>query len=532
MAMFLSPIRPDDPPNRRTWDNATIHDGKAYYAFFNTTDTNVSPRAYGLDIARSPDGVHWEFIARDLLPLPGAHAGYGLLVVGDRVLYYPTVTNEERGVHFKVYSSEDYLHWEHLGDEHDVLPDRRYYAARWEEVCILREREGDREVFYGYVSAEVRDDVMGSSLGIVKSYDGVTWEVLPPPVVEWGELPEQHTEVNFCEKIDGRYYLSLNCRLHLDSYGYSSYVFAGDSPTGPFVADLPAFRLTGTSRRDITWLGHPIHSPDGLLLALWLSARQDLEIPSHGMGIGPLKRLVVDRGHLRLAWWDGNERAKGREIEVRVDESGWIHPAPSVREEADAMLADAGRVTITAGRDGALVLLGGDAARLDADLGFLLEGTVTATVRQGRAATHQKGPAAGFFFESGEAAGYAIVADALGTTRGGELRFSDRRVTDRDPHADAGAWLMEHLTGTFRGLCDFEPDDQVGPFGHAAYAGIRHGRTHRFRLFARGDFVELYVDDRYVQTYLIPVGFTGRMGLLAFDGVATFGDLRAWELDL
>ncbi len=529
MAMFLSPIRPDDPPSRRAWDNCTIHDGTAFYAFFNTTDVNASPRAYGLDIARSNDGVHWEFIARDLIPIRGAHAGYGILNAGDRVFYYPTVTDKNRHIHFKIYASGDYLHWEHLGDEYDVEPDPRWYAARWEEICILRVREGGHDVYYGYISAEVRDDVSQSSLGVLKSYDGVSWEVLPPPVVDWQGLPAQHTEVNFCEKIDGRYYLALNCRLHFDSYGYSSYTFVADSPTGPFVADLPAFRLTGTTSRDITWLAHPLHAPDGLLIALWLSARQELEIPSRSMGIGPLKRLVVERGHLRVAWWEGNEAAKGREIDVPIGRSGWVHPAAAVRGEHDSMEAGGGGLTLSAGRDGGIAWLD---ARFDAARGFLVEGRVVATVHQGRAATHQKGAAAGFVLEDGDGKGYAIIADALGRTRGGSFHFADHRITDVDEHAEAGSWLANHYGGAVAGLAEFRPDDQVGPFGHAPFSGIRHGRTHRFRLIGRGDFVELYIDDWYVQTYLVPIGFTGRIGLLASEGVAEFSDARAWELEV
>ena len=72
----------------------------------------------------------------------------------------------------------------------------------------------------------------------------------------------------------------------------------------------------------------------------------------------------------------------------------------------------------------------------------------------------------------------------------------------------------------------------MGPFGHAAYAGIRHGQTHAFRLIVRGDFFELYVDDLYVQTFTLPIPFTGRVGLLAFDGRCRYDSLQAWDLDL
>lgn len=529
MAMFLSPIRADDPPTRRAWDNATIHDGEAFYAFFNTTDVRREPRAYGLDVARSTDGVHWEFIARDLIPIAGAHAGYGILRVGGRVYYYPTVTDEGGRIHLRIYSSTDYTHWEHLGDEYDVVPDSRYYAARWEEMCILRDREGDREVFYGYISAEIRDDVGQPSLGIARSYDGIAWEVLPPPVIEWGELPAQHMEVNFCERMDGRYYLSLTGRLYLDSYGYSAYTFVADSPTGPFRPDLPAFRMTGTSRRDVTWLTHVVHAPDGPLVALWLSARQELEIPSHNMGIGPLKRLIAENGHLRLAWWPGNEAAKAERVTLVGERMGWIHPAPTMRAERDTLELDDSTIVLGSTRDGGLVVFD---VRFDAERGFLVEGRFGASEHRGDTATHQHAASAGFFLESGENEGYAIVAETLGVTRGGTLRYADHRITDEDVYAEAGTWLVQNRSGRLRGLVDVQWDDQVGPFGHAPFCGIRHDRLHGFRLVGRGDFVELYVDDYYVQTYLIPLGFTGRIGLLGFDGVATFADLVGWRLDL
>ena len=74
--------------------------------------------------------------------------------------------------------------------------------------------------------------------------------------------------------------------------------------------------------------------------------------------------------------------------------------------------------------------------------------------------------------------------------------------------------------------------DTVGPFGHASYCGVRHGRKHHFRLIARGEFFELYVDDYYVQTFTLPEPFTGRVGLAVFDGTCRFEGLRAWCVDV
>ncbi len=540
--MFVAPIRHDDPESRRAWENYTIYANGSFYAFFNTTSTVGERRAFGLDIARSDDGVSWEFIGRDLCPIPGAHAGFGLLHADGITYYYPTCSDGPGTVHFKVYASEDLLTWEHLGDEFDVSPDPRYYAERWDEICVMRDRytDADGAWYLGYITAEVRDDVGSPSVAMLRSRDGRRWEVLPPPVIEWGAFPAQHMEVTFAEKIDGRYYLCMGGRLYMDSLGYSLYVFESDSPFGPFRPVRDAFRLCGTSTRDITWLAHTIDAPDEMLLAVWVSARQDLEIPSRGLGIGPLKRLVREDGALRLRYWPRNDAAKSTEVPLS-GAARWVFPSPNERTERDRVDDADGAIEIAAARDGALVLM--DHA-FDVATGFTIEAQLTVTEVRGRIATHQQPSAAGFFFEHGSRTdgrpaavatsgiGYAIFMETLGVTRGGTWRYADNRITDRDVYAVAGNWLVNHRSGELRGLSEFEQDDQVGPFGHASYCGVRHAQTHGVRLIVRGIFAELYVDDYYVQTYCIPEECTGRIGLLCLDGIARFEGLRACNLSV
>ncbi|TVQ18854.1 MAG: hypothetical protein EA382_17210 [Spirochaetaceae bacterium] len=539
--MFVAPIRPDDPETRRAWENYTIHTNGAFYAFFNTTSNVEGRRAYGLDIARSVDGVSWEFVGRDLCPIAGAHAGFGLLHTDGTTYYYPTCSDGSGTVHFKVYASADLLTWEHLGDDFDVRPDPRWYAERWDEICVMRDRytDADGEWYLGYITAEVRDDVGEPSVAMLRSRDGRRWEVLAPPAVDWGELPSQHMEVTFAEKIDGRYYLCMGGRLYMDSLGYSLYVFVSDSPFGPFRPVRDAFRLCGTSTRDITWLGHTIDAPDGVLLGLWVSARQDLEIPSRGLGIGPLKRLVAENGALRLKYREQNDAAKSTEVPLS-GAARWVFPAPNQRTERDRVDPTDDAIEIAAGRDGALVMMD---HRFDAVAGFAIEGRLTVTEVRGRIATHQQPSAGGFFFEhastgggpaAGAAAGggYAIVMETLGVTRGGTWRYADRRITDRDVYAVAGNWLVNHRSGALHGLSEFVQDDQVGPFGHASYCGVRHARPHGVRLIVRGIFAELYVDDYYVQTYCIPEEFSGRIGLLCLDGIVRLDGLRAWNVSV
>ncbi len=440
--MFVSPVSRTTNPDKRAWDNFTLYDRGTFYAFFGTGTrgpTNPDGRPIALDIAVSEDGVHWRFLAREVVPIAGAHAGFGVVRVGERIFYYPTCSTPEQGVHFKVYASRDFLHWEPLGDRYDVAPDRAIYHERWDELMVLKEREGDRDVIYGYISSEVREDVGPPGAGMVRSYDGLTWEVLPPATIDWGEVPAQHMEVNFCERIGDKVYLSMSGRMYLDSYGYSLYTFVGDSPYGPFRPDLPMFRLAGTSRHDVTWLGHTFRTPDDLLVALWLSARQTPEIPSYNFGIGPLKRLSCEDGHLRLRYWPQNEKAKGDRVPLPPEGLRWVHPAASLRTERDTLALDQDAVAISAGRDGALVLID---HRFDPDRGFVIEGRVTAWENRGHIASHQHAAAAGLFLESRPGEGRAIIPDTLGVTRTGDLAYADHRITDVDVYAHAGAGLV------------------------------------------------------------------------------------------
>jgi hypothetical protein len=290
------------------------------------------------------------------------------------------------------------------------------------------------------------------------------------------------------------------------------------------------FRLAGNSRRDITWLAHTLKSPDGFLVALWLSHDRNPSIPSKSFAIGPLKRLVCDWGHLRLGYWQGNETAKGRSLPVDLRNAEYAHPSESMKTARDTVNIQApDAIEISASRNGGIVLLD---ILPDRDKGFIMEGNIRACDNRGYIATHQHAAAAGFFFESEPSVGIAMIPDTLGVTRTGLLRYADRKITDFDIYANAGNDLVESRSGPLTGTLSFDFDDTVGPFGHASFCGIRHNKKHRFRIIARGDYFELYIDDLYVQTYLLPETMSGRIGLICFDGVCEYSEIRMWEMNL
>lgn len=529
--MFVKPVDTAAAPDKTAWENYTIYADGQFYAFFGTgRKTLANPSAYpiGIDLFQSTDGVHWTVVAQDAIPVAGAHAGFGIWKLGEYFYYYPTCSTAGQNVHFKVFRTKDFQQWEHLGDEYDVAPDRAYYHERWDELYIMPDADEEgRDILYGYISSETREDVGEPGTGMLKSYDGVRWEVLPPVRVIWGDIPSQHMELNFVEKLDGRYYLSMSGRAYLDSYGYSLYTFIGESPYGPFYPDLERFRLAGTTRREVTWLGHTIRTPGGLLVALWLSHEKN-EIPSRNFAIGSLKKLDCTNGHLRLKYWDGTEAARGRRLALDLSAAALAHPDAKVRTARDeAKVAEgAGAVEIHASRDGAVLML---AESFDPEKGFILEGTMCAREFRHHIASHQHGARAGFYFEVRPGSGIAMLADTLGVTRSGPLRYADHKITQRDDYAHAAAGLVGARSGLLQGTLDFLYEDTVGPFGHAAMCGIHHGRTHHFRLLARGDYFELFVDDIYVQTYLLPEHMSGKVGLCVMDGSCSF-QLKAYEM--
>jgi len=527
--MFIKVVDVNKTPEKASWDNYTVfHDGY-YYAMFNVTYRNMS--SYAFDIYKSSDGVHWEVLCEEQLWINGAHAGFSLHKFGDYFMYHPTCTDAQKGIHFKAYYSKDLLEWEHLGDANDVVPDKRYYEQRWDEIIILDDVDDcGRIIYYGYISSEVRKSIGTPSCAMLKSYDGIHWDILPPPVINWGRIPPHHMEVNFCEKIKGRYYLNMSARLYMDSLGYSLYTFVADKPEGPFKPDETMFRLCGASLHDITWLSHTINSPDGLLCATWLNKDQMPDIPSQSFTIAPFKRLLCnEEGHLRLGYWSENDAAKG--CQSRLKNVSMVHPIPSVKSDRDEFDVEDDKITIHAGRDGVILIFD---KSFDIKKGFVIEGTIVLNESRTQIETHHHAAHFGIYFESGTNCGTAMVVDTQGITRTGLIKYADYKICDYNFRRDiyAGQGLLLGRSGELKGTLSFDCQDTSGPYGHANSSDLRHGSSHSFRLMARSDFFELYIDDYYVQTFFTPDTFTGRVGIIACDGTAVCQKITAWDMNI
>jgi hypothetical protein len=224
----------------------------------------------------------------------------------------------------------------------------------------------------------------------------------------------------------------------------------------------------------------------------------------------PLKRAKVDdEGHLRLEYWRGNEAIKGRRIPLELAN---CTPAFPDGGEPTLTLASPDGLRIHAGPERSSIL------RLDLPstvvvlndpvdfiAGVVLEGTITVTCRNPRLVS----PAIGFYLEESPNEGTAILLEGHGTTRIGKLTLADRLI--------------------------FACEDLIGPLC-ASPAGILPHKAHGFRLMARRNMFELYLDDRLVQTFNTThaPGQAGRVpqriGFIVQNGEGIFGDLKAWAM--
>lgn len=263
---------------------------------------------------------------------------------------------------------------------------------------------------------------------MLQSEDGIDWSVLPPPVFDWGDLPQQGKEVGGCQFIDGRYYLILSSRFgYLGNGGYSMFTCISEGPSEPFRPDLEAFRLCGTSSTDALWLAAFCRTPDETLISESL-CREPI---GPDEWFTPLKKAVVDEDrHLRIDYWRGNEAMKGKT--VKTDPQSYSLLWPNGENEECRYSVENGLIQLHARRKGnrsvqtipltALLL----DTEYDADEGVVLEGTmrVVGMSSDTLVKAHIRPSSAGLYIDTASRQGMAIQFETLGVTRIGLLDFS------------------------------------------------------------------------------------------------------------
>ena len=476
-----------------------------------TNDADYSHRA--MCMARSVDGVHWEDLG---VIADGREPGIPIFAgcfwrAADRFIMNHGSVLSGSGRHsdqcIRFWESPDLQRWTYRGDDAAVFPDPRWYGTRWDCMDAIPRDGGG---FWGYITGDTLDAHPGMSVGMLQSDDGIEWEAIPPPVIEWGDLPQQMMEVGSCERIDGRYYLILGAfNGYLGNRGYSMFTFVADEPTGPFRPDVDAYRLCGSGPETANWLANFCRTPGALLTTNSIAHA----CPGPDVWFAPMKRAVVDAaGHLRLHYWEGNDAVRGTPVEFARNECELVHPAAA--DEHRSWQCTEHGLSVHAKREGFSRLADGPFSililpePLDVQRGVVIEGTMRLedTVADDAIKTHMPPSAVGPYVEHAPGSGTAALFETSGLTRIARLAYSDVGV---------------ELSG----------EDITGP-GCATVRGIPPRQTCSFRLFLRRDMMEVYLDDRLAQTCYVATERTGRVGLVVQNGACAFENLNIWTMNL
>jgi len=463
-------------------------------------------------LATSPDGVHWQDVGPVIKDAPFNIWAMAVHKVGDRfIMNHGSFSQAGLQNVIRFWESTDLVHWTYMGGETDLFPDARWYDpnSRLDCMSVVPATEDGRARYFGYATGPG---------GFLESDDGLHWSGIPEPHFDWGTVPpppmtrdEGVFEVGGCHEIGGRYYLLGGWFNYMGTTGYGVYTLTADSPRGPFRPDEAAYRLCGNSGRWVAMWARFCPTDQELLINGYMYSGYTYETGE--TWLPPLKRAVVDSGgHLRLGYWQGNEAIKGQPLSVDLSACSMVFPSAAGTACSSGMSGE--RLELQAQpergsiqRTDVPTTVAVVDSPLDFGRGVVIEGTIQATCRDRRLTASS----VGLYLEEQPGEGTAILLHGYGRTEIGKMTLTDRVA--------------------------FEPEDVIGP-GCAAPAGILPHKDHTFRLLARGNMFEFYLDDMLVQTFNTThaPGGTGRtpqrIGFIAQNGLGLMGDVRAWSMSL
>jgi hypothetical protein len=520
------------PGSGAFWDPSILyHEGKYYLFSMYKPDQEPNHHVWS---AVSDDGVHWKDVGI-VITSEGREVNDiwkpFIAKVGDRfilnhgALSKPGVQNQ-----CVFWESKDLRHWIKL---YESEPDPKWYTdgpgSRWDAMYTLPKEEGNPKAgYWGYITATVNEQASrkGHMEGMLESKDGVHWKPISPPIFDFGKFDRAFFDVGGVERIGDKYYFIGGGGQYNGVWQCAMYTFVGDSPTGPFRADPEAFRLSGNSgglpgSPHTTSLGAWARDKDGNRLISNYGPADYNMIDGGTVYMYPLKKAVVDKDkHLRLAYWTPNDAARGSSLSLGLDQCMLVYPvkAKATPEGENKQAAPGADCRVMVSKNGAvlepakrdphnerddrpmLALLG---ERFDLDKGIVLEGSI-----QIEKNTWVRPCSGGFYIEDATGSGTAIMMEvghpAWRRTRIGRMTIGDK--------------------------VSFDCVDETGP-GCATVTGLDNGRKHSFRLWLRKKMVELYIDDMYMQTFVVR-NTTGMIGFNCQNGKAAFGDLKVWQMSL
>jgi hypothetical protein len=500
------------------WDPSIVyHDGR--YFLFAMYTSEAGGDFDSMWCAVSDDGVHWEDVGAVITGQPFYVAKMFVRKLGDRFVMNHGSGSGEPGYQDTLYfwESDDLITWRLFDENRALHPDPRWYRpeGRWDHMYMIPDEISGG--YLGYCVGNPHAGIPYASCGLLQSDDGTHWQILPPPVVEWGEmLTPPWFEVGGCEREGGRYYLIGGTEIYGDRPGYTVNTLVSDHWNGPFRPDVEAYRLCAqTGYSDINagqWLASFARGVDDeLLITNYVTDNFEdvFELDTSRDGavwFVPIKKAIIDDGHLRMGYWTGNEVLKGDRVEFGAVAP--IHPTtpePLFGHEGDTVWVDSaveGLENAIRTDEHAIVVM---EAPLDLDRGVVIEGSITID-----APFKFRPTRAGFYFEQEESTGTYLLLEA-GSPR---WRATDIGLVELGPSSPR-----------------FDVRDTTS-YGAATVTGITDKQPHRFRILYRRNMFELYIDDLLMQTFITTGVPTGRIGFIVQNARCTFDDLKIWQMSL
>lgn len=485
------------------WDTSLYyHEGKHYLFFL--SNSRVDRPWDSACVAVSEDGVHFVDHGPILQKADSATwMGAGMVWrVGDRFMTnFSESRNEIQEIFFA--ESDDLLNWRRLPDEEYVSrssPDwysdgKVSLGQRWDGIWVLK--RDDQPGYIGYVTAIARSGPTGlrGTAGCVVSEDGRHFRTAPP-VIEtgfWGD----RVEVGAVEKLNNRYYmllgqaeipLGVRQTAHHPSASGGMYALVADRQTGPFRLDPRQGPLLVSSPNHYTYFSRFYRCGAELLFNHHSIARVgDIAntTPKLGTYFAPLKAVHCDSdGLLSVHWWTGNNALFGSEQPVMLENYSQIGLQPDQEQMHE------GKLIISSPAGGLAVL----PIHYDFSHGTILEADLTLMAPLGTLGTLS---GIGLFVEGSESyTGTLLIAESTG----------------------------QFAVGTYNGYAFKAEDSKALPFAP--------GGSMNWRLLVRDVFVELYINDVFVQCYTLAHKPGGRIGFVIESGTGVVENIRVWQMSL
>jgi hypothetical protein len=295
--------RPRNTNTGNMWDTWLFSHGNTFYLYY--LANSAPDRLWdNISLACSKDGVRWKEIG-PVIRKDGEHVtwmGTGTtwespaagLKKGHRKfqLNYSQFIGRKQTIFFA--ESDDLIHWEKCDAGTEFIQDIRWYESegRWDTIHTFPNKKDGG--LYGFWTASPKHGSK-SRIGFGRSEDGVRWEALKPPEIQF----DQEGELGGFARFNNRFYL-----LYGHNGNRMSFLFS-DRFEGPY--HFPE------KNRILLNAGDSKHT----YYARFFKLNNELLINHHSIAFtgvvyfGLIKKAVADsEGNIWAAWWDGNDRFK------------------------------------------------------------------------------------------------------------------------------------------------------------------------------------------------------------------------------